>query len=144
MTRPPVTDDLELSGGWAGLALPVMLGLIAGIIGGLVTMLTLGRLTLDVLYARGTTGILVNAVLGVAAAVAIGFAATRLTVARARVRDVGHDQAVRAGLLAGTGSVLMVMGLGMTTPLHPVTWFAELVLGGAASWWASRTAAPSR
>ena len=75
MNRPDPSDDLRLEVAAGTLLLPVLLGVIAGVVLGLVSLFTLGRLTIGKLYPMGGTGVALNAALGGVAAAVIGVAA---------------------------------------------------------------------
>lgn len=127
----------DLEPGVGALTIPVALGLSAGLGAGVVSLFTLGRLTIAVLHGMGAAGVVVNAVLGALVAMGIGFGVATLTARRARARGVGVGRAARTGMVTAVASVLGTVGLGMTAPLHLLTWTAHVLLGFLAAWAAS-------
>lgn len=116
----------------------VMFGLGVGLVTGLIGMFVMVRLTIAVLYPAGSTGRVINAVLGVALAVLIGSLAARFAATGAERRGCGPRPVLRAARIAGVIAVLATLALGVTAPLSPVTWVVEVVAGLAAAWWTRR------
>lgn len=131
----------ERPGAGADAVLPVLFGLLAGLAVALLGLFTLGRLTITTLGSAGAGGRLTNAVLGAALAAAIGAVAARFAVRGARTRDLDEAVARRSGLIAGIVAVLLTVGVGLTTPLHPVITVLELGVGWLATWWTVRRSA---
>ncbi len=116
----------------------VMFGLGVGLVTGLIGMFVMVRLTIAVLYPAGSSGRVINAVLGVVLAVLIGALAARFAATGAERRGCGRRPVLRAARIAGVVAVLGTLTLGVTAPLSPVTWVLEVVAGLAAAWWTRR------